>query len=1491
MLSETAMAAAATEAGNESCHGMQMTKESAIGAATTQSTTSNTAPNTNRTVITGSEEAATVATGATPSTASTISTAPAADGNSGDDDDATMQTASVSPAMSFDTGDDEFVVASTAETATTGSDFGSGLTVAASPTAATNGGIIQPSDPDITVAMPQWKKELIQRRKANIARTIGANQLGACSMKGTSNSSTTTMAGGTAPGTLLSPTSPVLSIAKNFCNDSISARGNGVASNSGHSIGVNNGVNARTPDIIQHDASSGGHYTACSLQQQHQQQLPCVDNNNSSQVAVPGPIFAKPKTSFTGVGTGSGSEGSKCTNGGKATTTATTRGSGTCLTTSQQNESSRPTFSGRQSQSQSQQQSDSVVSQVSSSSSIPSQLHSRLDVERSAGESSSQSLSPPQPQSEPCNFAATGTPSFIKNPYVNKSTNKFSKYKSSSVKSSANANSVPPNGINNSAKSSSPSSVTSASTSGSSRKMVAAQELSDTNDTFDDFDPSEELQYGPGIVSKLRCRYLSLALRQSAGKQRPALDNLRRATSLNNLLDDDDRGSNSSCTTATDHTASSAHVSDRPNSENMGKSPDEFVATFQKNLKVSDKQRSWHTKRGNDSLKRARSVEALLVYGDKAWENDGSTVTSNGIPVQMRYSYMQPVEPAKSDISSIGSSTEVTIEDKIISVRERSALNEKPPKKISPFMDETERPPPDVVKQTLKIFEASANRRGRGLSRNNNCNGEVATKVRNYKSIISQEKPPIIFPKPPLSPKKNFRKPSTPPGSLDIVPVKRISNNQQQTTVNNSFCNNANNKKSPTSGQLGSPTSSISKKFASELDAAPIVDSQPSVTAIGTTAEPKIGSPPIPSARTNIPFRHSSKNESTPIRSNSNGDGSQSPQTPDIIPRKIFESGPNFGAVDSPVTQLTKQIERLKIESPMVPQPAPETPMSPTVGGLSPIAKLPQKSKPSSESEEDDDDLDGETPTKRISKSALENISKAGTTQQFNFSSVNKSSHIGSKSPLPTAVTPAVNGSSNATTTASAHLATITAAASAKQVGVIRPLIAEPKQQQQQQPDSSKLKQSSPNATPATPDFTSHTDEIATAKARDNLVISNLSQQQQQQQQQVQQSPDNITNNLSSKTNNSFSNNNSNSSIKTSIDADPVPAPSTVLQPPRPTLTSREIEKNLINTKKNEEANLLEAANNSDNGVKWQFAKKKPRSAGAAQQQQQATQNTMIFNFKDRKEVPDYIENDGLLFRRKRELPKPNESGFVLLGDLSLETSTDPDDEWTMGPPSPCDVEFENANIIIDGKSSIRIRSRDVSLRVQFDDTLTSTFEYPSESSFFDDPLTDNANIPDNMGHIVTANTTATSTTAVAANSATTEEIIKNPGQKLLGSMSLGSAPLGSYIPMKAQINTHFELGVTRSPDTDDEFRKHSNNTIASKTTTTTTNGNSSDNETTALLKTTNASCNSNGVDYILNGSSGCNNDEPESLQYLKPATDDLTVAYSEGTQKTDLLY
>lgn len=45
-----------------------------------------------------------------------------------------------------------------------------------------------------------------------------------------------------------------------------------------------------------------------------------------------------------------------------------------------------------------------------------------------------------------------------------------------------------------------------------------------------------------------------------------------------------------------------------------------------------------------------------------------------------------------------------------------------------------------------------------------------------------------------------------------------------------------------------------------------------------------------------------------------------------------------------------------------------------------------------------------------------------------------------------------------------------------------------------------------------------------------------------------------------------------------------------------------------------------------------------------------------------------------------------------------METSTDPEpeDSWTLGgPPSPCDVAFQNDNIIINGKSNIRDKTKD----------------------------------------------------------------------------------------------------------------------------------------------------------------------------------------------------
>lgn len=58
----------------------------------------------------------------------------------------------------------------------------------------------------------------------------------------------------------------------------------------------------------------------------------------------------------------------------------------------------------------------------------------------------------------------------------------------------------------------------------------------------------------------------------------------------------------------------------------------------------------------------------------------------------------------------------------------------------------------------------------------------------------------------------------------------------------------------------------------------------------------------------------------------------------------------------------------------------------------------------------------------------------------------------------------------------------------------------------------------------------------------------------------------------------------------------------------------------------------------------------------------------------------------------------------MLLGDLTVETSTDPepDDSWICDPPSPCDVHFKNANVVINGKSSLRDKSRHAEQKVWF---------------------------------------------------------------------------------------------------------------------------------------------------------------------------------------------
>ncbi|KAK5649598.1 hypothetical protein RI129_000627 [Pyrocoelia pectoralis] len=164
-------------------------------------------------------------------------------------------------------------------------------------------------------------------------------------------------------------------------------------------------------------------------------------------------------------------------------------------------------------------------------------------------------------------------------------------------------------------------------------------------------------------------------------------------------------------------------------------------------------------------------------------------------------------------------------------------------------------------------------------------------------------------------------------------------------------------------------------------------------------------------------------------------------------------------------------------------------------------------------------------------------------------------------------------------------------------------------------------------------------------------------------------------------------------------------------------------------------------------------------------------QNSIVFKFTDRKDVPDYVGNDGKnRAAPKLEKPKVGEGGIILLPGASLDESiTDDDDEWMLsleGPPSPCDVVFINDNVLIDGRSSLNQKNKTLKMKIKFVETVPEIYEYPSEASLLDDnQLSSRESSP---GHVVP---------------------------------NISGSSLASYIP-KSGSTEDFQLGITRSTST-----------------------------------------------------------------------------------------
>lgn len=167
------------------------------------------------------------------------------------------------------------------------------------------------------------------------------------------------------------------------------------------------------------------------------------------------------------------------------------------------------------------------------------------------------------------------------------------------------------------------------------------------------------------------------------------------------------------------------------------------------------------------------------------------------------------------------------------------------------------------------------------------------------------------------------------------------------------------------------------------------------------------------------------------------------------------------------------------------------------------------------------------------------------------------------------------------------------------------------------------------------------------------------------------------------------------------------------------------------------------------------------------------SETTTVFNFvNDTSRKTDHIRNEGgssgiLVY-------KSNDSGITKLPDYDPGESSDFIDDLDVlkRPPSPCNVDFEGANIIV-GKSLIQRRTKKCKMTISFNDDMTKLFEYPSETSLLEES--------DDVKSI----------------SKKSDQDFRDTSSQISTSNSKGG--LSSYTPSKVHFETTFELGISRS--------------------------------------------------------------------------------------------
>lgn len=279
-------------------------------------------------------------------------------------------------------------------------------------------------------------------------------------------------------------------------------------------------------------------------------------------------------------------------------------------------------------------------------------------------------------------------------------------------------------------------------------------------------DSSEELQYGPGIVSKLKTKYLSMTLRGQKRNSRPSINNLRRATSLENMLDaDGNLNKDMPITPVKD-------IYVKTDTKNMNNQP----ICVGKTLVLNSHCRMKYLKnRSLDTMKRARSMDALLkseiqhtskTLGPFSKSNNlnNEPTTIHGKPIaSIVNENVVIVENVRLGISDNNVGPKIGLESGVSSKQSLFQF-----KRSSSVTADGELPPPDLVKQTLKIFETSPKRRTKPQVQSNlsklvsgfnnstsSSNSQIpSTSNRSSDKRKLSSNKPTLSPKPVMSPEK-----------------------------------------------------------------------------------------------------------------------------------------------------------------------------------------------------------------------------------------------------------------------------------------------------------------------------------------------------------------------------------------------------------------------------------------------------------------------------------------------------------------------------------------------------------------------------------------------------------------------------------------------------------------------------------------------------------------------------------------------------------------